>query len=84
MYKPLKARLQLKDLGYQIGKKIQEKQLNIDHLAKRASVNAATILKIIGGGNSTLITLLKLADAIPLDLGELFDEMGVYDESVFE
>ena len=83
MHKPLKAKLQLKDLGYLIGKRIQDKELSIDHIAKEASVNAATILKIVDGGNTTLITLLKIADAIPMDLGELFNEMDVYDESNF-
>ena len=83
MLKPLKTKMQLKDLGYLIGKQIQDKELSIDQIANEASVNAATILKIVDGGNTTLITLLKIADAIPLDLGELFDEMDVYDESNF-
>ncbi len=74
MFKPLKARLQLKDLGYLIGKKMQQKGFNIDNLAKEASVNPATILKIIGGGNTTLITVLKICNALSLDMGELFEE----------
>ncbi len=75
MYKPLKAKMQLKDFGYLISEKIHQKELEIDSLAKEASVNPATILKIISGGNTTMITLFKIADAMSMDLGELFKEL---------
>ncbi len=74
MYKPLKARMQLKDFGYLISKKMQQKGFNLDNLAKEASVNPSTILKIIGGGNTTLITVLKICDALSLDMSELFEQ----------
>ncbi len=80
MYKPLQAKVKLQTFGEIFRKARHEKNLDKDQLAKKASVNAATIEKIEKGGNTTMITLLKIADAMSLDLGELFDELDSYND----
>ncbi len=83
MYEPTKSRIKLQTFGHLIRNKIQQNELSVDLLAKEASVNRATILKIISGGNTTMITVLKIADAMSLDLGELFDELDSYNDGLY-
>jgi transcriptional regulator with XRE-family HTH domain len=78
MYKPLKAKRKLETFGEILRRKRIEKKLDTDQLAKRSSVNAATIKKIEQGGNTTMITLDKIADAMSVDLGEIFGELEKY------
>ncbi len=78
MYKPLKARRKLETFGEILRKKRIEKKLDTDQLSKDASMNAATLKKIELGGNTTMITVYKIADAMSVDLGELFSELEKY------
>ncbi len=75
MFKPLKAKIKLQTFGEIFRRKRLEKKMDTNQLAKRASVNGLTIDKIEQGGNTTMITLLKIADAMSMDLGELFKEL---------
>ncbi len=83
MYKPVKARIKLATFGEILRGKRIEKNLDMDQLAKRSSVNAATIEKIEKGGNTTMITLVKIADAMFVDLGELFGELEKYHKELY-
>ena len=76
MFKPIIAKVKLQTLGEIIQRKRINKDLSVNQLAKKASVNALTINKIEQGGNTTMITLIKLADAMSMDLGELFENLG--------
>lgn len=75
MLKPIKAILRLETFGEVLQKKRFERNLDLDKLAEKSSVNALTIDKIEKGGNTTMITILKVADAMNVDLSRLFDEM---------
>ena len=75
MLKPLKAILKLETFGEIMKKKRLDKNLDLDKLAQKSSANALTVDKIEKGGNTTLITLLKIADAMNVDLSELFAEL---------
>ena len=76
MFKPFKAKIKLQTFGEVIKRKRIKTNLSVSQLAKKASVNALTINKIEQGGNTTMITLIKLADAMSMDLGELFENLG--------
>lgn len=62
-----------------IGRLIKEYRLSNcltqDELAKESELNVNTVIRVEKGFNTSLITIMKLADALMFEMKELFIDM---------
>lgn len=54
----------------------QTPPLSVEKLAQRADVSAKTVMRVERLGQASTTTLRKLADALGVTVGELFDREG--------
>lgn len=62
-----------KRLGIQIKKAMAEKKISHAELSKRSEIDPPHITRLIQGGtNPTLSTIVKLAEALEIEVSDLF------------
>jgi transcriptional regulator with XRE-family HTH domain len=65
----------LKEIGARIRTKRKEHESNYEVFAKKHDINKVTLQRIESGTNSSLKTIIQVADAVGLKLDELFKEI---------
>ena len=66
------------ELGRRLASYRMTRKLTVSGLAAVASLDVSNIRKIESGSNPRLVTLLKIAGVLEIDLAELFDGIDPY------